>query len=236
MQTTIGLFKQLSQMDSKGVSKIVDVNKFIGKYEKLKLGNGGSWCRFDGKFGKMYKVATIKTNGVVRFSWHLEREEEEKIRVSIDNFLKRKNPQKDNKIRFIKTYGLQNTIFNRQINSNIKKELLKNGKCCVCGSSSDLEIDHKNGFYNDSRLYNVRTQKLSDFQVLCKHCNCQKRQVYKDMERTKLRFDATTIPMLKHFKIKYLNGNKYIDPKIVNCDKGVFWNDPVKFMKTIFEN
>ena len=39
--------------------------------------------------------------------------------------------------------------------------------CIVCGSASDIVIDHKNDLYNDPRVLNSDTQVPDDFQTLC---------------------------------------------------------------------
>ncbi|WRG38012.1 hypothetical protein FNE05_05830 [Helicobacter pylori] len=39
------LFLELAQLDKTGVSRWVRAIEFIGKYQGLQLGNGGSWCR-----------------------------------------------------------------------------------------------------------------------------------------------------------------------------------------------
>lgn len=41
------LFLGLARPDSQGFSRVVKVAEFVGPYDKLKLGNGGSWCRDD---------------------------------------------------------------------------------------------------------------------------------------------------------------------------------------------
>jgi len=50
------LFLELARPDSEGFSQKVPVRKFVGKYETLKMGNGGSWCRDDGSLAKRYNV------------------------------------------------------------------------------------------------------------------------------------------------------------------------------------
>lgn len=46
--SSVKLFLELSNFnEDTGYSRFVNVHEFINKYEKLKLGNGGSWCRFD---------------------------------------------------------------------------------------------------------------------------------------------------------------------------------------------
>lgn len=43
----VDLFLELAKPDETGNSRKVLVSEFVGKYEPLKLGNGGSWCRDD---------------------------------------------------------------------------------------------------------------------------------------------------------------------------------------------
>lgn len=50
------LFLELAKPDELGFSRIVAVNEFIGKYEKLQFGNGGSWIRKDGSLAKHYNI------------------------------------------------------------------------------------------------------------------------------------------------------------------------------------
>jgi hypothetical protein len=66
----INLFKELGSFDPiTSLTRFVCVNEFKGIYESLSLGNGGSWCRFDSKFGKTYKICTIKQNKTIRTNW-----------------------------------------------------------------------------------------------------------------------------------------------------------------------
>ncbi|QOR04898.1 hypothetical protein [Campylobacter cuniculorum] len=44
-QSKTKLFLKLAKPDEKGFSRWVSVSEFVGAYESLKLGNGGSWCR-----------------------------------------------------------------------------------------------------------------------------------------------------------------------------------------------
>ncbi len=46
------LFLELAQPDKNGVSRWVSVREFIGKYQGLQLGNGGSWCRNNSSLAK----------------------------------------------------------------------------------------------------------------------------------------------------------------------------------------
>ena len=54
------LFLELAQPDQDGFSKRVPIEKFVGKYQSLQLGNGGGWCRSDGPLGQKYNIHRIK--------------------------------------------------------------------------------------------------------------------------------------------------------------------------------
>ena len=50
------LFIQLASPNENGVSRWVYVDEFVGEYESLKLGNGGSWCRRESPLAKRYNI------------------------------------------------------------------------------------------------------------------------------------------------------------------------------------
>jgi len=112
---------------------------------------------------------------------------------------------------------------------------LSDRSCCVCGCSSGLEIDHKNGLYNDPRVLNVKTQIPEYFQLLCKHCNDQKRETIVIMKKTGKRYSALNIPMLKCFGIRFISGNEDFDINDHNWAVGTFWYDPVVFMEAVLK-
>lgn len=62
--------------------------------------------------------------------------------------------------------------FSRHIPQQVRKTVLEKygHKCIMCGSKDRLEVDHKNG------RYDAKTDKVSDFQILCKSCNDKKRE------------------------------------------------------------
>lgn len=57
----IELFLELAKPNAEGVSRWVDASEFTGKYESLKLGNGGSWCRKESTLAKKYIVEFDKS-------------------------------------------------------------------------------------------------------------------------------------------------------------------------------
>ena len=142
---------------------------------------------------------------------------------------------KGRKVLAIRTAGFDlNNIdrLKRPIRKDIREHHITNG-CVVCGSRSDLIIDHKNDLYNDERVLKLDTQLISDFQCLCNHCNLQKRQVAKDTRKSGKRYKATNIKSLNTFGIDFISGDESFDPNDPNAMVGTYWYDPVAFMNGI---
>lgn len=216
-------------------SRIFSVDEFTGKYSSLKLGNGGDWCRRSNL--KNHKLATMKNNGEISFLWNdVDNDEIKYITNEFNKKMKSDINKSSNKnfIKYFKFFGLQKeNIKSRSIRKEIKK-YYQYKPCCVCGSKSNIIIDHKNDLYNDIRVLNTKTQRFDDFQSLCIHCNLQKRQINKQTRVSKKRYGATNIPMLSIFNIDFISGNENIDFNDVDAMKGTFWYDPVEFMKHIY--
>lgn len=218
-------FISLSNCDSNGESDFVNVEDI-----SLKFGNGGSWCRMDGKLANSYKLITVKYNGKIRYSWEPSSEELDKIRIDLERYNEMyPSSFRSNKIRLLKLYGIRNNKFKRPISSKIRN-ILKDKPCVSCGSLSNIEIDHKNGLYNDSEVLSVKTQKLYHFQPLCKHCNSQKRQTIVYTKNTNKRYKASFIPALSPLGIDFTCGDETFDYDDKNWAVGTYWYDPVEFM------
>ncbi|MCH9665946.1 MAG: hypothetical protein K0U41_08910 [Gammaproteobacteria bacterium] len=54
------LFLRLAKPDKLGFSRAVPVSEFKRNYLKLRLGNGGDWCRSDGTLGKRFNIRRNK--------------------------------------------------------------------------------------------------------------------------------------------------------------------------------
>ncbi|GAA8630881.1 hypothetical protein KYTH79_11490 [Helicobacter pylori] len=50
------LFLELAQPDKNGMSRWVSTIEFVGKYQGLQLGNGGSWCRNNSSLAKEFEL------------------------------------------------------------------------------------------------------------------------------------------------------------------------------------
>ena len=146
---------------------------------------------------------------------------------------KRKNDKSNGKIEEIRTNGKNKEKVlgqYRPIRDDIRKYHKSTG-CIVCGSLSDLIIDHKNDLYNDLRVLNIKTQKIDDFQCLCNHCNLQKRQIAKKTFETGRRYGATKIPQLAIFGVDFIEGDETYDKDDINAMVGTYWYDPIKFLE-----
>ena len=115
--------------------------------------------------------------------------------------------------------NLRSSIVPPKIRAIVNKE-----DCCVCGTGSSIECDHKNGRKDTSN--DVNEKSLSEYQPLCHHCNKVKREVCKSCTKDSLRFDATR----KGFKKGWTVGSKKFQPATVGCT-GCYWYDPIQFTK-----
>jgi len=227
--SNIHKFLQLAQYDNVSKrSRLVCCDEFTGDYQTLENKNGGGWCRLDGSFGKKYKVFTVKKNGTIKYSWDPSEEEIAEIRQMIPP----NNGGSGNAIHYIMVYGEQNLSSARPISQAIRDALCKQ-PCVACGSNSNIEIDHKNGLYNDPRVLSAQTQTVDDFQPLCKHCNDQKRQTIKKMKETGVRHSACDIPSLRMLGFDYVGGDTSYDINDPNTMVGTYWYDPVAFMRDV---
>ena len=199
--TKKGLFLELARPNNDGVSRWVSVDEFVGKYKELKLGNGGSWLRTSSALAKEFIVETDKsiTSG--------------------------------NSIDAIRLNGFNtNKQFNHAIRQDIK-DYYKDKKCVILGikgfsENTKIEIDHKDGRKNDERISKLESQKIEDFQPLCKAANDVKRQICKECKKTNIRWDAKNI---KGNPYSYYEGNeKYTEE--LGC-KGCYQYDPVEYRK-----
>lgn len=195
------LFLKLAQPDDKGISRWVSVTEFVGEYKELQLGNGGSWCRDNSSLAQKYNIEknTTITPG--------------------------------NSIDAIRLNGFNTKkTFSQAIRADIK-EHYRNQNCVmlgICGNSENtkIEIDHKDGRKDDWRVSDPRTQRLEDFQPLCKAANDAKRQICKRCKDTDKRWDARNI---KGNPYSFYEGNEQYT-KELGC-KGCYQFDPVEYRK-----
>ena len=197
--TKTELFIKLANPDKNGFSRWVNVSEFVGEYKDLKLGNGGSWCRQSSSLAKKYIV----------------------------QFDKSKTPS--NSIDAVRLNGFNTEqTFSQNIRSDIK-EYYKNRNCVMLGiqgnsENTKIEIDHKDGRKDDWRVSDISTQRIEDFQPLCKAANDAKRQICKRCKETDKRWDAKN---LLGNPYSFYEGNEDYNEQL-GC-KGCYQYDPVEY-------
>ena len=133
--------------------------------------------------------------------------------------VERKSKGKGNAITHIQLWGYNKAQSERRVSNAIRKEIRKR-KCAVL-HVSNIEVDHKDGRYDDPDVNDTKKQKLDDFQALSKCVNMAKRQHCKVCKDTGNRFDAK----LLGYKIGQVNGNGKYRGTCVGC----YWHDPRRF-------
>ena len=87
------LFLKLASPDSDGYSREVFVSEFKGEYTKLRMGNGGDWCRDDSTLGKYYNITRNKTKGKntsIKLNGHKKGSDSKPIPRKLGNKIRKK--------------------------------------------------------------------------------------------------------------------------------------------------
>jgi len=127
-----------------------------------------------------------------------------------------------NACRYIKFYGKIDT---NNINSPINKTIgstIRNQPCANCGTTSNMECDHKNPFWmiNDKeRMSNTKTQLLEDFQPLCGHCNKLHRSETYKTNNSKKRIPS------QWSNLPFTSGTEHFDINDPKWYIGTYWGD-----------
>lgn len=194
------LFEKLAQPDENGVSRWVSKTEFVDEYADLMFKNGADWCRASSRIAKKYNIKFDKT----------ETSGPSVDRIKLDGF----RDEDD----WIGAQTIRNDI----------KNYYKEQRCVILGTSKP-EVDHKNGWKNDSNAMNVTTQSFDDFQPLSKAANDAKRQFCKECRKTGKRYDAKKLG----YPVSFYKGNEQHDGTENGCI-GCFWFDPIEFRKHLF--
>lgn len=131
----------------------------------------------------------------------------------------------------IQLMGFCNKNQTRAIRKDIYESLI-NQKCEHSGygdlSSDKLEVDHRNGRYNNPLVLNLETQKESDFMTLSRRANLQKREFCKKCKLTGKRFDAREF----YFNVGWISGDELYSEVRGGC-VGCYWYGPKEFRKKL---
>lgn len=204
--TDIELFLELARPDPiTGISRWVSVKEFKGMYAHLALGNGLSWGRSSSQLARKYKIE------------------------------KDRSITPGNRIDRIKLCGYnEEQSFSQAIRADIK-DAVRRRRCVICGAAgssenTSIEVDHKDGRKSDMRVSDMSTQRIDDFQPLCKACNDMKRQACKDCkEDGGIRWNAKNID---GNPVSYYKGGASYTPEL-GC-VGCFLYDPVEYRKITY--
>lgn len=195
------LFLKLAQPNENGVSRWVMTTEFKGKYAALRLGNGFDFGRTGSPLERKY---IIETDATITPGTGIDA-----IRLAGFN---------------------TTTKFNQAIRPDIK-EAIKKRKCVMLGVNGTsknvkIEVDHKDGRKNDMRVSEMSTQKIEDFQPLCKAANDIKREICKRCKLTNKRWNARDI--LGNPYPFYEGDENYTED--LGC-VGCYQYDPVEYRK-----
>lgn len=240
------LFLELSQYDvESGTSRLVNVSEFTGRFESLKLGNGGSWCRDEGLRKKEFKLITIKNNGLLTCKGFDANEKEIATIKKLINYSKISFPVEmgiaGTSIKYLQIVGKKpkRSCF-RAIRQDIRKHF-ENKACVNCALSKTpskchlFVIDHKNSLYNDPRVLNIHTQRIDDFQSLCNKCNLIKRSISEKERTSGKRHAGTLVESVAHFGIDFIQGDESFDFDDPNALVGTYWYDCDQFRKNALQ-
>lgn len=202
-KSKVDLFLELAHPNKNGESRWVYTTEFVGKYAELSLGNGLSWGRRNSALRKKYIVEV------------------------------RKDKTPGNRVDGIRLVGFNNKRhFNQAIRKDIV-EVIRQQKCVMLGirgtsENTSIEVDHKDGRKDDMRVSDIATQRLEDFQPLCKAANDVKRQICKACKASDLRWEATNI---KGNPYPFYEGDEHYTEEL-GC-VGCYQYDPVEYRKSM---
>lgn len=192
--------------------------------------SGDGIFRSDAKLGKSFKF--FRFSRILDFKkiskcWNLSDDDKEMLREihSTLTFPEKGEPyykSGPNVVYYIQFFGLGESIIDEGIRSDIRTEICAN-PCVSCGTTNDIQCDHKNDLKNDPRVMNRSTQTINDFQPLCRHCNCVKRQV---LARTKEENKRQSAP---GFPVAFTDGDETFNPEDPNWYVGTYWGDVADF-------
>jgi hypothetical protein len=205
-------------------TKILSTNEIKEKYKELYWGGNGVGDRWANKKFN-YSVIYSKKQPCL----YSENDNDEMPTELLNDFLK---TNKGVGIIGIFVHSKRTNTQKRPINKDIHKEITKLS-CVICETHNTI-CDHKNDLYNDTRVLNIKTQLVSDFQPLCNHCNLQKRQICKIEEQTEKLYSAKNIQRYQIYDFEFPWEKKIFDKNDINCKNGTYWFDPVEFERNIY--
>lgn len=129
-----------------------------------------------------------------------------------------KEDPKSQRVTSVQLKGWNAVPYTACIPKEERKKLAKLSKqCVICGSTSKLEIDHKDG-----------RKKTGYVQYLCKSCNGRKREICKKCKTNGIRFHAKELG----YSIDFTAGHRKYDRINHGCE-GCYYYDPNAFNQSL---
>ena len=203
--------------------------------------SGDGIFRNDGTLGKKYKF--FRFAPLLNFSnqhsccWEMTDEDEARVKVihSSLTFPKKDDPMykgAGTTVYYIQFFGTvkDDEVIDKGIHSAIRKEICK-GRCAHCGTTKDIQCDHKNDLKNDLLVVtDLNNQTLADFQPLCRRCNIMKARAKAVMLKTGKRYSALELG----YNIGFTSGDETLDQADPHWYIGTYWGDCAAFKKKLY--
>ena len=182
-------------VDENGCSEVIFIEDLVRDHgEKFQSNNGCQWARKGSKLDKRYILTRFQAKDM---------------------------GGKGNKVVAVQVSGFRETVENHSIPQQVRRAL-KDVPCAVLGvTTSDMEIDHKNGKYNSEAYQD------EDFQSFTKSVNDAKREHCKRCNATGCRFKASVLG----YSVDFIEG----DENSPTC-QGCYWYDPQAFNRAVSAN
>lgn len=127
------------------------------------------------------------------------------------------------KIISVKLEGYKKNNFNHNIPLDIYNKLKKE-RCCFIDTTHSIEVDHKDGRYDNY----MNKPEEKDLQPVHTTVNKVKRQHCKECKETSIRYDARRLG----FSVPQFIGLEMYSGSCIGC----YWHDPHEFRKQISKN
>lgn len=217
-------------LDKNGCSKLIDRHSLKSP---LSWTSGDSAFRSDGQLGKEYKFFRFSNTFNPRNHsqcWNFTKDDEKQMK-DIHSNLKWK--MKGAHVEYIQFFGKVDKIDDDNFIKPWIRKKICSMPCCNCGTTKNIQCDHKDDFKTDPKVLNKVTQKLKDFQPLCGSCNTRKREDKMKTKKTQKRQPPpSNIDFVKG--INFIEGDETFDENKPNRI-GTYWYDCVLFRKKAIE-
>ena len=207
--------------------------------EPIAWTSGDSIFRSDERLGREYKF--IRFSKTLNFDnvgncWKGKiTDEEKKMIVDIHSNLEWERGGNGDIVEWIQFFGkFEEPISSYpDIRGKLAKHMTAPGRCCAsCGSTKDLQCDHKNDLYNDPKMFNKSEHTEDDVQTLCRKCNIMKKVCGEKRDKENKRQPPPPHRYLEGiFGVKFTEGNDYLDRDDPNWYKGTYWGDCLEYNK-----